>query len=516
VRLSQHWQATAFASAAIVGLALTMSGVPASAAVGAHVRRAGAPVPSTLVIDQSGAPATLDPGLQWDTESYEVYRNIFDQLLARNPKTNAIEPDVATKWKSVTPTEWQFTIRSGIKFTNGEPLTAADVSFSLNRIINPALKSAQAANFEDVTGATASGNVVTIKTKVPDPLLLSYLHILSIVPMKYVQAHGNTYFNLHPIGSGPYELQQWIQGSKVVLTRNAHYWGKKGIFQTVVFRNVPDPATELADLQSGTADLVTGLTPDQVASVKSNPSLKVLPAPSEFVQLLMFNDYEAPTNNVNFRKAVSDAINVPLLIKTVLDGFGAPVKETLVPGVFGYNPSEPGYHYNPKQAKALLKAAHYHGQPVIILTAPFFSTTLLQAIQSELVAVGINAKIQSYAGPTYLSLWQNPKHNWGNLNVTDWSCSCEDASGLLTPLYTTGSIWSAFNDPTLTKIIDAAQSTTNVAARTKDINAALARIQAEMAGMGLWQQYLVYGENAHLQWTPDLPQDMFVNTMSWK
>jgi peptide/nickel transport system substrate-binding protein len=250
--------------------------------------------------------------------------------------------------------------------------------------------------------------------------------------------------------------------------------------------------------------------------VKASSSLKVIPSPSEFVQLMLFNDYEAPTNNVDFRRAVADAINIPLLIKTVLDGFAAPVKETLVPGVFGYNAHEPGYTYNPKAARALLKAAHYHGQSVTILTSPVFSTTLLQAIQSELTAVGINAKIQSYATPTYLSTWQNPKHDWGNLNVTDWSCSCEDASGLLTPLYTTGSIWSSFNNPALNSAINAAQSTVNTAARLKDIDTALSLIQSQMAGMGLWQSYAIYGANADLEWTPDLPQDMFINTMKWK
>lgn len=475
-----------------------------------------AKVPTKLVVDQSGAPATLDPGLQWDTESYQVYRNIFDELVARSPTTGKIEPSVAVSWTNPSPTVWKFKIRSGIKFSNGEPLTAADVAFSLNRILNPSLRSAQASNYSQVKSAVANGDTVTITTKVPDPTLLSYLHILSIVPEQYVKKHGKTYFNLHPIGSGPYEVKQWVQGSKVILVRNPNYWGKKPIFKTVVFRSVPNEATRVADLQSGVADLATDISPDQVATIKGNSNLQVLAAPEEFVQLLLFNAYEAPTNSADFRKAVAYAINKKLLIKTVMRGYAKPVKEPLAPGVFGYNPSIPGFPYNPAKAKNLLKKANYSGQPVVILTSPVFSTTLLQAIQNELHAVGINAKIKSYAGPAYLEKWQGKKHNWGNLNVTDWSCSCEDASGTLFPLFTAGSIWSSYSNPALNKAIIAAQSTVNRQDRIKDFNQALTLIQAQAPGIGLWQLDAIYGANKHLVYKPDLPQDMFVSQMGWQ
>jgi len=128
---------------------------------------------SKLVVDEASDPSTLDPGLQYNTESYTVYRNIFDNLLHRDPKTLKIIPWIATSWTEKTPTEWTFTIKKGVKFQNGDALTAQDVAFSLQRILDASLHSPQLANFSEVTSRAASGDKVTIDTEKPAPTLLS-------------------------------------------------------------------------------------------------------------------------------------------------------------------------------------------------------------------------------------------------------------------------------------------------------------------------------------------------------
>jgi len=145
---------------------------------------------TALTVDLQGDPATLDPGRQYDTNSYDVYRNIYDNLLHRNPQTSAIEAYVATAWKAVTPTEWHFTIRHDVRFHDGTPLVAADVEASLARILDRQFNSPQYANFSAIASVKATGpDTLTIITSRPYPVLLAQLVNLSIVSKAYVQAH---------------------------------------------------------------------------------------------------------------------------------------------------------------------------------------------------------------------------------------------------------------------------------------------------------------------------------------
>lgn len=487
-------------------------GTSAKTASATHVSA----IPHTLVVDLDAAPSNLDPGLQYNLESYWVYRNIFDQLLTDNPKTDTIEPDVATAWRNPSPTTWVFTIRKGIKFTNGQPLTASDVAYSLNRIISPSFDSPQAPNFAEVKSVTASGDHVTITTSQPDPVLLGNLTTLSIVPKNYIIAHGNAYFNLHPIGSGPYQLQQWVQGSTVTLVRNPHYWGKKPVFPAVEFRAVPSEATRVSDLESGVADIAFPIEPDQAATIQSNSSLQLLTTPTDRVAYLAFNTDQAPTNNVLVREAITHALNIPLMIKTIEQGYATPVNTTLTPVGFGYDASIPGYTYNPSLAKTLLKEAHYTGAPLVFATSPSYPTIVIQAIQQELSAVGIPVKIVSTTQATYLQKVQSPTHTWGNLRMGAWQGTWPDASTYLYPMFYSTSIWSSWSNPQFDTAIAAAQSTLNKSVRQAAIDRALQILHDQAPAMGLWQEYDLYGASKNLAWQPNPLENFFVAQMGWK
>ena len=469
-----------------------------------------------LVVDLATAPSNLDPGLQYDTDSYFVFRNIFDQLLTDNPQTDQILPEVATSWKAVSPTVWQFTIRKGIKFSNGSPLTPTDVVYSLQRILNPAFNSPQEPNFSEVQSVSASGQTVTITTTKPDPVLLGDLTTLSIVPKSYVQAKGNAYFNLHPIGSGPYELKTWVQGSTVTLVRNPNYWGKKPAIASVEFRAVPSEATMVSDLQSGVADIAYPITPDQASTIKSSTTLQLKTTPTDRVAYLAFNTDQAPTNNVLVRKAITHALNIPLMISKLEDGYGKQVNSTLTPIGFGYNASIPNYTYSPSEAKSLLKQAGYHGQPLVFATSPSYPTLVIQFIQQQLAQVGIPVKIVSTTQPTYLEKVQNPQHAWGNLRMGAWQGTWPDASTYLYPMFYSKSIWSSWSNATFDKAVVAAQSTLNTSQRTTDINTALQVMRAQAPAMGLYQEYDLYGVNKNVAWSPNPLENFFISQMKWK
>jgi peptide/nickel transport system substrate-binding protein len=470
---------------------------------------------ASLTVDIDAYPATLDPGLQYDTDSYTVYRNIFDQLVRRDPSDNKIVPWLATKWKPVNDTTWQFTMRKGVKFSNGTPLTAKDAAFSIERILDPATASAQAANFAAIASATASGSTLTIKTKSPSPTLLTYLTTLSVVPEAYVKKVGNTAFNTKPIGSGAYKFVSDIAGSQVVLTRNNSWWGPKPQIKDVVFRAVPEVASRVADLQSGKAQIATALTSDTATQLKGQSSLQVLSAPTERVSYLAFNTIDGgPTNNVDVRKAISMAIDYKSLIQTLEGGYAKAVNSVATPLNFGYPKSLPNYRTNIAAAKKLVQASGDAGKTIIMATSPTYDPQIVQAVQANIQAIGLNVSIESTDQATYLKKVQSPTHNWGSIRFGQWSCSCEDADGVAYPLFRTGTVWSSYSNPQFDKDVDNARNTIDTAARTKLYSQAYGILADDVPGIGLFQMTAIYGATKNLKWQPYAQQSFFVSTMT--
>ncbi|MGH3170283.1 MAG: ABC transporter substrate-binding protein [Trebonia sp.] len=500
--------AAALAAVALTGglAACSTSGTPGSSASST----AGGP---TLTVDLSSYPASLDPGLQYDTESYSVYRNIFDQLLHRDPATEKIQPWLATSWKQDNATTWTFDIRKGVKFSDGEPLTAADAAFSIERILTPSFASQQLANFSAIASATGSGDTLTIKTKYPSPTLLSYLTTLSVVPEAYVKKVGDSAFNLHPVGSGPYEYVSSIPGSQVVVKRNPDYWGPKPQIAGVVFRAVPDIATRVADLQSGQAQLADSMTPDSVAQLKS-AGLQALSTPTERVSYLAFNTiHGGATDNPKVRQAISEAINYGALTSDLEKGYAARVNSVATPLNFGYPKSLPDYAYNLAQAKQLIKQAGAAGQTVIMATSPTYDPTIVQAIQANIQATGLNVKIESSDQATYLEKVQSPSHNWGSIRFGQWSCSCLDADGVAYPLFHTGTVWSSYSNPAFDRLVDKARETLDSSTRLSLYAQAYGLLAQDVPGIGLFQIDAIYGASTKLQWQPDVQQSFFVADM---
>ena len=347
-----------------------------------------------FVVDLVNEPSSLDPQLQWNPDSYYVYRNIFDNLVTRDDQ-GKIAPEVATSWKYVSDTEIEFQIRDDITFHDGSKLTAEDVAYSVRRITDPKLASPQLGQFNKITGAEATGpTTVRLKTDGPYPALLAQLVKLSIVPKHVVEAVGNEAFNLAPVGSGPYKVEGWQRGVAVTLARNDAYWGTKGPFATAVFRAVPDAATRLADLQAGTADLAVTLDSDLAAQLTGSDKAKPLVVLTERVAYFRLNTLKPPFDNPKLRQAVAYAIDKQGLTEGILGGYDKPVAELLTPAHFGWTDGVEGYAYDLDKAKALVTEAGPAAKTEVELaTAPVFDQRIVQALQQQLADAGFDVKI---------------------------------------------------------------------------------------------------------------------------
>lgn len=499
--------------AAVAGTAAAALAACATAPVSGSASKSGS-TDASLTADLASYPASLDPGLQYDTDSYSVYRNIFDQLLHRDPKSNKIVPWLATTWKQSGPTTWVFTLRDGVKFSDGTPLTAADAAFSIQRILDPKLASQQNANFSAIASATAAGNTLTITTKYPSPTLLSYLTTLSVVPMADVQKVGNAAFNLHPVGSGPYTFVSSIPGSQVVLKRNDTWWGTKPQIANVTFRAVPSGASRVADLKSGKADIADSMTPDSATQLTGSGSVKVLSAPTERVSYLAFNTIKGgATNDPKVRQAISMAIDYTSLISNLEQGYAKPVNSVLTPLATGYPTALPGYTFDKAKAKSLIQQAGAAGKTIVMATSPTYDPQIVQSIQANIQDIGLKVSIQNTDQATYLKKVQSPTHDWGSIRFGQWSCSCLDADGVAYPLFRTGTIWSSYSNPSFDALVDQARKTITPATRTGLYAQAYGILAQDLPGIGLFQIDAIYGATSKLQWTPDAQQSFFVADM---
>ena len=491
-----------------IGLGLVGAAFPGASAYAAGKE--------SLAVGINGDPASLDPHVQWDTDSYTVYRNIFDNLLTRND-AGKIVPQVAKSWKYASDTEIEFTLRDDIKFHDGSPLKPEDVVFSVKRIIDPAFKSPQLSQFNAIVDAKVSGpSTVKLVTSSPYPALLAQLVKLSIVPEASVKKLGDVEFNQKPLGSGPFRFVSWQRGVRVQLDANASYWRGKPGFEHVEFRGVPDRATRAADLKTGKADIITGLQPDDTLPIKGEANLKILSVPTERIGYLFINALWGPTADVRVRQAIAYGIDRKTIIEALLSGYGKMVNIVLTPANFGYVEGFEGYPFNPAKAKALIKEAGKENAELTFITSPVYDQRVVQAIQQMLGEVGLKVNISSTDQPTFLKRRQGNPDEAGNMSTGNWSCACQDADGVIYPLFRSGSIWSKYSNPDFDAAVDAARSTLDEAKRLADYKKAFQLLERDVPGIGLYQNEAIYAARKELVWQPTPNESFFVFDMKWQ
>jgi peptide/nickel transport system substrate-binding protein len=475
---------------------------------------AAAEAKDRFVVDLVNEPSTLDPQLQWNPDSYYVYRNIFDNLVTRDDK-GQIVPQVATAWKVLSDTQVEFEIRDGVTFHDGSPLTPEDVAFSIRRIVDPKLASPQQGQFDKIVKAEATGpHSVVLTLAGPYPALLAQLVKLSIVPKHVVEAVGNDAFNLKPVGSGPYKFEGWQRGVSVTLTRNDAYWGQKGPFATAVFRAVPDAATRLADIQAGSADLAVSLDSDLAGQLEASGKGKRLYTLTERLAYLRLNPAKPPFDDKRLREAVAYAVDKEGITEGILGGLDKPIGQMLTPAHFGWFEDIPGLPYDPEKAKALVAEAG--GSPKVeIATGAFFDQRVVQAIQQELADVGFDASIALVDTPTFLKQIQQGAQGGPALAVSRSSCACQDADGALYQLFHSGNPWTIVENKELDGWLDDARATLDKDKRLTDYRKVSTFIAEEIPVVPLFQTVAIYGAAKPLQWTPTPNESLFLNRMSW-
>jgi peptide/nickel transport system substrate-binding protein len=380
----------------------------ALAAAPAAARDAG-----TLVVVQEAEPVGLDLMQSSIQTTMSVCYNIHDTLF--HPQEDAtVLPALAEKWDKVDDLTWKITLRKDAVFHNGEPVNAAAVKFSYDRINSEELKSPNKGKLSAFTELTViDDHTFTVKTEQPyAPGLYMLGYYLPIVPPKYIQEVGDEKYNTDPVGSGPYRLKKWARGDEIVLEAFDKYYGPKPAYKTVIFKANPEEASRIAALETGEADVISGVPVHQRKKIEESgkayltPQMGVMP-------YLGINTYEAPFDDVRVRQAVNYAIDKELIIKALFDGKAIICAGPISPRTFGHSPNLKPYPYDPAKAKALLKAAGHADGIDVRLAYPTYMSQIqeqAEAIAANMSKAGFRVTLEPFERAVMWERYKGKKH----------------------------------------------------------------------------------------------------------
>ncbi len=476
----------------------------------------GALAKDVLVVDFIAEPSSLDPHMQWNTDSYNVYRNIFDNLLTRDD-AGEISPQIATEWTYLSDAEIEFKIRDDVTFHDGEKLTAEDVAFSIKRMIDPTFGSPQIGQFNSITDALASDDkTVVVTTKGAYPVLLAQLTKLSIVPKHVVEAVSKDEFNISPVGSGPYKFESWNRGVEVLVTRNDDYWGTKGEFPQVAFRAVPDGSTRIANLQAGTTDLASNLDNDLAAQLEGSGAGKVLPVRGERLAYFALNVNKEPLDDARVRLAIAHAIDKEGIVEGILGGYDAPLSQLTSPVSFGYVEGIEAPAFDPDKAREIIaEVGDAAKTPITLLSTPTYDQRVVQAIQQMLSDVGLNVQIQLTDMGNWMQQMQSGPDTIPAMSFGRWSCGCQDADGTLYPLLHSSSNWSYIKDEKIDAALDEARTIIDQDRRLELYKTVHEIVASEIYIIPLYQASVIYGAANPVEFTPLPNENLFLNRVGW-
>ncbi|MCG3088020.1 glutathione ABC transporter substrate-binding protein [Sporosarcina cyprini] len=390
-----------------------------------------------LVLAVLSDASSLDPAGSNDVPSSVVQANIYETLVNRDDDNKIIE-GLATSWEAIDDTTYEFKLREGVTFHDGEPFNAEAVKVNLERILDPEVASPRYFLYEMITEIIVKDEyTVQIKTEYPFAPLLAHLSHNggSMVSPKSIEADyaamqndekSGSVISTAPVGTGYFKFDSWTPGSEIKLVRNDDYWGDKVHVDTVTFKVVPESGTRNADLETGYVHIADPVQPNEVADMNAGSYAKVNQQTSSSLAYLGFNTEKEPFNDPKVRKAISMLVNKDDISEGVYDGFGVPAKGPLAPGIFGYNEDAKPVEYNPEEAKKLLEEAGYgDGFKTSIWTNDNPQRQQIAVlVQEELKKVNIEADINVMEFGAYLDKTAAGEHE---MFILGWSNSTGDA-----------------------------------------------------------------------------------------
>lgn len=389
-----------------------------------------------LVVAQEDSPVSLSPHAANDGPSIQIFSQIHETLVDLNEDME-IEPGLAHSWEQIDDLTWEFEIYEGVYFHNGEELTADDVVFTLERLLDPDT-GAPGSFIVDFLEKIEKVDEYTVRLTTAEPYapILNHLAhpVTGILNRQAVEEAGDDYGTLEAVGTGPYEYVQWSTGDYIELERFEDYRGEVPDPEIVTIRPIVEDTVRAIELETGGVDIAYGIAPPDEERLREAPGTTLEPYHSLAILYVGLNAQEEPLDEVEVRQALNYAVNTGDIIEHIYGGHGAEAAGPLSENIWGYNPYLEGYEYDPGRAREILADAGHEDE----LTLSLFTTEdpqylqTAELVQDNLRQVGVEVEVVTLDLGDMLERTAQGEHD---MFVITWGTITGDADYGLYPTF---------------------------------------------------------------------------------
>lgn len=463
----------------------------------------------TVVMAISKEIANLDGQVTASGDSQRYGWQLYDTLYAPD-KQGKLVPSLAVSYE-ISPDllTYTFKVRPNVKFHNGAVMSSEDVKYSMERILDPAVKSTRRPSFAPVIDKVEapSPDTVIFRLKQPDGAFLNKIAgYLFIVPKEYTQSLGTPEaFARAPVGTGPYKFVEQKVGQSVTLDRFDDYFGNKPGIKRLIFRLIEEPSSRVNALLANEVDLSDGIPTVDVARLEKTPGLSVvkLPIGSPLAVRIYSNEPGSPLANPKVRLALNYGLDVNALIKNVMHGVGAPLS-TYISSYYpvGVNKDLKPYGYDPAKAKKLLAEAGYpNGFETTIYSSSDWPKEIAETIAAYWSQIGVKLKIQRIDYAAWSRL--NNTHKSGPLTLMQMSNAISDPIHPVQGAASKDGTWSDYSNPEVESLILEVNTKVNPQDRDRIFQKIGKILHDDAHSVLLTELIYVFAKDSSLEWHPN-------------
>ncbi|KEY60904.1 ABC transporter substrate-binding protein [Serratia sp. DD3] len=467
----------------------------------------------SLIVAVPSLPPTLEPMGENANRLARITYSIFETLIRLDQFTGEMKPGLAESWKRIDARTVEFKLRKGVKFHDGNEMTAEDVVFSFGPerfLAEQAPGRILAAPFLGVVEKVEAIDPYTVRVtaNVADPLLEKRFstRMSEIISQKaYLAAGGWDKWSQKPVGTGPYKIATFALSNRLELERFDGYWDTPAPADKLSFIEVSELSARMAGLRSGEFDIITELAPDQMATLSNVKNIEVVGGPVENIYGLVFDTKSSPTlRDPRIRQAISHAIDRKAIVDALFMG-RTTVANSWQMKTFGnmYIPEMDKEMYDPELAKKLVKESGYKGEPIVWRLLPGYYTlevSVTQAIEQMLHNVGLNIKLEIKENWEQVEA-QSPTRMINNASVTGYY---QDPVGQLWRRFKPVAPWRKKEFFTMPERFDQLgtilESSVDLKERQEAFKGMLKEMAANPTATPLYMLPMFYAKKADFQW----------------